>query len=601
LLGRVQDAAGKPIAYAAVSPYAASNGEGTTYGLVSGAEPLAVTDERGEFTLALQQLHEAISVQVEARGFARGRFRELRPGLKRHELAVAEGASLTGRLLHNGKPLNDVSVGVVGADRSADKFVGSSEVATSADGKFLFVNLPPNRDYDLYALMSSLKGLGALPGRKIHVKGDGSLASAGDLSLVPGRRLAGEVRLSDGNPIPAHTRLALEPGGTWDVHAFELPANGKFDVPNVPAGELTAWVSLNGYRHSPQNFSLDHYNPHLVGRLDTDKTNLTILLEPGDRPVPNYNEPFPQEERPDHLPLAGIEHSRSNPHPWVVIGRVVTARTKAPLPAFHIIPGHKQSWDTPYTEWYPSRGSDQSNGAFRVEFSRKAGLMVLKAEAAGYLPEISDTISLGQTNVEIELLRGTGPRGVLLLPDGKPAAGVTVCYLGPQEQAHLDGHGKLSLTSMGGRDGSQTRTDPEGQFDFRPKFSGGEVLAANDLGFARLTANELASKHKLTLRPWARVDGRLVQMGRPMANENVDLEWSGNSPPEAPIIGLPGTKTDADGRFLIEHVPPGALQLVTRVPEGLGWTTRPQMKFDAPSGTSISLGVINKVENPRKL
>src|SRR5207249_4501387 len=80
---------------------------------------------------------------------------------------------------------------------------------------------------------------------------------------------------------------------------------------------------LKGYRHSARNLSLDRLNPFgLAGRLDADKTDLTILLEPGEMLQSEY-ESVPKEERPENLPLCGIEDKRTNSNPCNIIGHVV--------------------------------------------------------------------------------------------------------------------------------------------------------------------------------------------------------------------------------------------------------------------------------------
>jgi hypothetical protein len=282
ILGRVLNSDKEPLAGAVVSVSTTTTGNTTSSRPPKGTDPLAITDERGEFTLLSEGKFDAMNLQVEARGYAKANFPETRPGAQRRTFVVTVGATLTGRIVSRGQPRPNVSIGVVGADRSMGNFTGDFVIGTMANGRFLFVNLPPNREYDVYGLVSSLQPLGALPARVVSVKGDGSEADVGDLEIVPGRRLAGQVRLADGQPLPPHTRLLVGRPEVWDTLTVELPPDGHFVVTNLPAEVTSVDTRVEGYRFSDHNVSLDRLNPfHLVGRLDADKTNLLVLLEPG--------------------------------------------------------------------------------------------------------------------------------------------------------------------------------------------------------------------------------------------------------------------------------------------------------------------------------
>jgi hypothetical protein len=283
VFGHVVDESGNPVVRAVVSVESIRTGNTTSGRVPEGTDPLAITDEKGGFFLASQSAFDSLELKVEARGFARRGFMDIRGGSQRQELVVTEGAYLTGRVLKDGKPLGGITVGIVSSDRGIGEFTGNFEMATDETGNFLIRNLPPGRQYDFYGVMSSLQKYGALPARKIQMGGNGSTNDLGTLTVVSGRRLAGQVRLSDNQPLPADTKLVIGRKDAWDSLVVRLAPDGKFDVSNVPAESLSVHARVTGYRHSARNASLDRLNPFgLAGRLDTDKTDLTILLEPGE-------------------------------------------------------------------------------------------------------------------------------------------------------------------------------------------------------------------------------------------------------------------------------------------------------------------------------
>ena len=308
LLGRIVDAQGRPVENAVVSLDGLRQGHTTHGNPPEGTDPLAITDARGEFFLSSREAFDAMNLEVEGRRFARKKFGDLRGGPSRHTLAITEGAALSGRVLKDGKPLKGVAVGVVSKDRSIENFTGDFVIGTMDDGRFLFSNLPPGRAYYFYGIMSSFTNSGALPTAPVVLAGDGSTHQLGDVNVVPGLRLAGQVRLADGAPLPPYTRLSVSGEQAWDVLVVDLGPDGRFDVSNLPPGSYNISSRIKSYRIAAGNASFDTSNPfRLLGQLKTNKTNLTLLLEPGENLPSNSSSRAPGARLQD-LPLAGIEH-----------------------------------------------------------------------------------------------------------------------------------------------------------------------------------------------------------------------------------------------------------------------------------------------------
>ncbi len=595
--GRVVEGKGEPIAQAVVSVNTTVIGD-TYYGSPpEGTDPLAVTDDAGEFSLSSPVKFDAMELQVEARTFARGIFRDVKPGGDRRDFKVTEGASITGRVVRDGQPVKDVVIGACGTDRTMGNFVGDFSIACQADGRFLLPNLPPNHEYFLYGMMNSLTNLGTLPLRRVKPGGDGQTLDVGDYVVAPGRRLAGQVRLSDDKPLADATRLTIGREEAWDVLAVELPPDGRFKLANLPGNEtLSLGARVKGYRPSPQNASYERLNGFgLTGRLEADKTNLVFLLEPGEV-RPGTFEPEPEEDRPQNLPLGGIETKRAVKPGMVITGGARDAETKQPLAEFRVTPGKTFDARSGGVQWMAGRAVTGRGGAFSVDAGKVERFVVLQAEAPGYLPARSEALAPGRTNWTFELKRGTGPVGVLLASDGQPAGNAQVFHLGPGEQAYLPRAGELRGLQQG--EDSTSHTDAQGRFQFPPKYGDSEIVAVTDRGFARVSAARLADDAKVRLLPWARVTGRLVQAGQPAANENVEIQFAGGFRPAHGYVNLQGTKTDAEGRFVFERVPPVELQIATRHILGensSGWTLVPQKSFTPKPGESLDLGDVEKV------
>jgi uncharacterized GH25 family protein len=592
VLGRLEDDKGKPVENAVVSLHSIRQGNTTRGSPPEGTDPIAVTDARGEFFLSSREAFDGMNLEVEARGFARKKFNDLRGGPKRHTFTVTEGAALTGRVLKDGKPLKGVALGVVSQDRSTENFTGDFVIGTTDDGRFLFLNLPEDRQYNFYGIMDSFTNHGALKARPVKVGGTGSTKDLGNLSVVPGVRLAGLVKLSDGSALPPHTRLSVSGEDAWDVLVAELGADGRFDLQNIPPGTYNVSSRVKGYRHAEANASFDLLNPfRLIGQLQADKTNLTILLEPGEN-LRSQSSSAAAGERPQDLPLAGTEEKRRIANAWTLTGRVTDADTGESLPTFQIMRGRRSSPGASWTEW-DRRVDNQSNGVYKIELSRNGGLAVLQAEADGYLPAQSDPLQPGAVGRDFKLKRGSGPSGVVLSSDGKPAARAQVIYVGPGEQVALRSSGEFHSL----RTGFEARTDAEGRFRFNPKFGDCDVIAVSSQGWCRIAAENLATNSALVLQPWARVTGRLMRNGQPISDEYVDLSPAENFNGKRPWVNFHGTRTDDEGRFTIENIPPGNWHLTTRLKSGPGWTSQRQHQFTAKPGEQVDVGTIQKTES----
>lgn len=307
ITGLVMDAEGKALVGATVSPEGVTRDGGTQWGGTDAfVDPLAVTDEHGQFVLFCTNSVAAVHAIAEGRGVAK-RWVEMKPG-RDHLVRMAEGATVTGRIERDGQPLKGVQVGLATVDRRCGNFFRCDELATDEKGFFLLPNVPPDREFVLYAKMDSLRGYGAVASRTLNSGKSGETIKLGALSAQKGFRVAGKVVLADREPIPANTRLFLGREQAWDHTEAVLDGEGRFEFTDVPAEGVSLSVRITGYKFSKRNASLDWLNGGLVGRVDGDTGDLTLLMEPGQWRYNREEGEVPRgESQPRDKPLRGAK------------------------------------------------------------------------------------------------------------------------------------------------------------------------------------------------------------------------------------------------------------------------------------------------------
>ena len=196
---------------------------------------------------------------------------------------LTEGATVRGRVMDHGRPAASVKVGMIQAERRGFEYsIGPLEIGTDAHGEFLFANVPPDRDLNIYGIMDSLRDRGGICERRIHVGADGSETNIGDLAVEPAYRITGHLVLSDGKPLPPHTRITIGRENAWDSQIVEVDPSGEFTARGFPPGLINLHALLDGYRMSNKNLSFEPLNANfLEGLVEKDIDGLLVLLEPG--------------------------------------------------------------------------------------------------------------------------------------------------------------------------------------------------------------------------------------------------------------------------------------------------------------------------------
>lgn len=307
VVGKLIDPAGRAV------PGARITADGTRYGPYSYSsstsgkvDPMAVSDENGEFFLVCTNGINAITVTIDVRGLAKRKM-WLDTG-KAHLIRLKEGVAVTGRLMHAGKPIPGATVSMNTQERSSEVFLRGFDIATDSEGRFRMPNIPAETKFFLYTKMKEMQELGvALGPQPVDTGANGTTTDLGELELRPSYFLRGRVVAADGKPLPARTSINLGLEDAWDNQSARLDDEGWFEFLGVPADSLSLSIRVPGYRISAKNPSKDWLNEGLiVGRLTGNQEEFIIHLERGDR-FQREDGPPNNDRQPRDKPLRGAK------------------------------------------------------------------------------------------------------------------------------------------------------------------------------------------------------------------------------------------------------------------------------------------------------
>ncbi|MBN2582826.1 MAG: carboxypeptidase regulatory-like domain-containing protein [Planctomycetes bacterium] len=257
-----------------------------------------------------------------------------------------------------------------------------------------------------------------------------------------------------------------------------------------------------------------------------------------------------------------------------VRGSVTDTETGQPIDAFTLILGHDRGNQR---DWDREMGLNLTDGKYEIRIdlitfasNPKYGWAeprqehYILIEAPGYTPIVSRKVANteGEATVDFRLSKGNQISGTVLAPDGRPAAGASVVFT-PED---LDRSIWIQNGDLPHAHGYQHAvTDTVGRFAFSSYEGDYRLVVVSDAGFAEVKREAFLASPRITVTPWGRIEGTLRMGNRPGAGETVSLNLE-----ELPYSVVPQvryqyeTRTDSQGRFVMERVAPGTTGVIGR-------------------------------------
>jgi hypothetical protein len=181
-------------------------------------------------------------------------------------------------------------------------------------------------------------------------------------------------------------------------------------------------------------------------------------------------------------------------------------------------------------------------------------------EAPGYEPQVSRAFNgIDSYTNDFALKRGKGIEGIVLLPDGTPAAAAGLVLTEKGESAYLDN--ALQIRGNGGSSDT-VRSDVQGHFEFTPKLDPEKIFVSHEQGFAEAKIADVLKGEKITLQKWGRLKGLMRVGDAPEPDATIRLQQNYSPVPDEDGRGSSFSfylkaEPDSGGNFVFDKVPPG--------------------------------------------
>jgi hypothetical protein len=347
--------------------------------------------------------------------------------------------------------------------------------------------------------------------------------------LAKGNVIAGRVVDESGKPVSNASISTVNSEQQLSQEYFNWHAksdiDGRFLWDSAPAFPMNFSVTAEGYQNP---------NP---------REKPYFLLQPG------------QENEVRLRKLSGIR----------VTAKVFDQKTNQPIDNFRVVTlSQTQAPGRPSTPKIVTGAVEVANGESTLNLidrsNPNSNLKVsysIRIEAQGYMPNTSPEVDLsnGDQTLGFAMVRGDGIRGIVKLADGRPAAGAKVSLFGLPHMPLSMSNSDIQRYNSGAFSESVT-ADDEGRFSLNPMPEAHTIVAVHEKGLVTEIPPKPGTSCTLVLQLWGRIEGKVKVGNRDADNQSVRINSliSPTFPPD--ISATFSGKTDGQGRFVIEKVPP---------------------------------------------
>jgi uncharacterized protein (DUF2141 family) len=416
--------------------------------------------------------------------------------------------------------------------------------------------------------------------------------------------ISGQVVTADESRRPVRRAVVQLTGGVAERHIAVTSDDGRFEFRQLPAGRYTLVVSKPAYASTYYGARRPHRPPGTPIVL-ADAEHRTDIVVPlargaviagtvrgaGGQPVPNAR-------------VVVLEHRTTNGRRMFVPipSSSLTVDDRGEYRLYGLPPG---SYVVGAAAPFPQQAAARPTSAAEVRWAQSASgpttgagatpLPLLQAPVMPvpvYYPGTADPdsaepIEVGpadeRTGIDLILQTVTAAQvdGVVLHPDGRPAANSTVLVVRPGTVIMLDSPMRSTRADASGRFVAQSLrpgrytlfTTASSATDGPARGGRGEPGAAADLWASE--AIEVAGRDieglRLVLQPGMTLSGRVVfdAASRPPPEPaGVRLNLTARAGDDQPRLGVPYRAVQPDGTFEFRGIAPGAYQLTATVAGG---------------------------------
>lgn len=307
IAGVVETAEGTPVAGALLDPFGHKTATMSSFGRVQ-ANP-AVSDDQGRFLMLLDADYEEVFVSVTADELA-GATLTLKPA-EASRIVVPVGTTVTGRLVHDGRPQANRQIAIVQTNRrSGTHFIKAVQAVTDREGRFAFQALPASQQYCLFTPVGSGNGEIDLKGDELvlstktfEARGDGEKRDLGTLELTPGMAFSGRLIFPAGGSRPEDLKLSLGRDPAWDLIEVPVDAEGRFSIWSLPPETYQVHIVAPGLRPDLARMKFQGLRSNAFGvRLTESLRDVEIPLISDDPVAPQAPEPSKEAKKTQTTP-----------------------------------------------------------------------------------------------------------------------------------------------------------------------------------------------------------------------------------------------------------------------------------------------------------